>query len=592
MVDEEKPKRGKAIKQFMWGYQSYFRIGVETRLERALQSIGFVDDSEVFLVGFQTRGAHSYPICIEPEDGPYNPNDLNSIAARAKQLYEEHPDQEMIIVDSDGGRRGYDSFHRGLRARMWVRAIEEAFASTVAGSGRVFFVGLPAQVEDYRVHVVISLHRIAYDNVPRLRTTERGVIPITQSIIDAVIYDVLRRTVPALYVPDAGSDLQSLGADAPEIVQRAAASFIASVFYCAGFVSGPESSLTLSALSALPYEGRAGSGKLIIARMEHPAVDILVKFRELISLDDTRAVRKLIEATGPDGDLLSTDDQIYGIGRVTERYDPSSESVFIVELRDRGTWELSHADHTLLSIRDGVPSLPKSSLNTTYFVDILDRLLPGADQARLIALAQAATGSEHGAMLIISGDAAGEARRLAPQAWTVEPVQLLPSLLRQITSMDGGILVDLQGNCHAVGVIVDGLACGRENPARGSRYNNAVRYLERGVPPTVIVVYSMDGGIDVLPHLLPRVKRSTVQEAVDRYLALAEPGEYKTGRSEALDHIERLKFYLSEEQCSQVNDAIKAQADWEKNNDRLQVIRSPFTPNADMNESYWLPEDA
>src|SRR5262249_55085936 len=154
----------------------------------------------------------------------------------------------------------------------------------------------------------------------------------------------------------------------------------------------------------------------------------------------------------------------------------------------RGTWELSHADQVLMTVRDGVPQLPKPPLNAAYFTDIVERLLPGTHQPRLLALAEAASHHQHGAMLVISSKAAGEAQRLAPQAGRVEPVLLEPGLLSQLTSMDGGVLVDGQGYCHAIGVILDGRACGGEDPARGSRYNNAVRYLQSEAPPAVVVV--------------------------------------------------------------------------------------------------------
>jgi len=45
------------------------------------------------------------------------------------------------------------------------------------------------------------------------------------------------------------------------------------------------------------------------------------------------------------------------------------------------------------------------------FEDLVDRFLPGADSAALSILARAAGQNEHGAMLVVSSDAAGEAQR-------------------------------------------------------------------------------------------------------------------------------------------------------------------------------------
>jgi hypothetical protein len=157
--------------------------------------------------------------------------------------------------------------------------------------------------------------------------------------------------------------------------------------------------------------------------------------------------------------------------------------------------------------------------------------------------------------------------------------------------MDGGVLVDEQGYCHAIGVILDGRACGGENPARGSRFNNAVRYLESPAPLAVVVVYSADGGIDILPRLRPRVRQTTVQHAVKRYLSLATPGQHQPGRSDAWDQVKRLRFYLSDDQCRVANEARAALDRWDQEQGHLRIIEQPLTPDPEMNEMYWLPED-
>jgi hypothetical protein len=367
---------------------------------------------------------------------------------------------------------------------------------------------------------------------------------------------------------------------------------VRSVFVCAGYWFAERSGGLVNSISALPYEGRPGSGRLVIAKANHPAIDVLMKFDEEVDIDNTQAVRKILEASGSEGDLLSTGEKVLGLGRLTTKYDTASETAFIISVTARGTWELSHADQVLMTVGDGMPHLPRPPLDADYFADVVERLLPGADQSRLLMLAKAAGQHQHGAMLIVSSDAAGEAQRLAPQAWTVEPVRLAPELLRQLTSMDGGLLIDNQGRCHAIGVILDGRACGAEDPARGSRFNNAVRYLESAAPQAVVVVYSADGGVDILPRIRPRMRQSAVQSAVERYLSLATPGQYQSGRADAWDQVKRLKFYLSEDQCQIVNEARAAMDRWDKEHDHIRVIEQPLAPNLDMNETYWLPENA
>ena len=574
------------IYQFMWGYQSYFQTGVEVPLRTALREIGFAGQADVLLVGFQAAGQHAFPICIEPEDGPYEPAIFVNVADRSRELYEQHSDHDGFHTDPDA----HKAFHARLQRQMRARAVEEALASSTPGGERVFFAGMPIRVADYDVHVVVSVERESLARVSQLQTTTRERFTVYPSLVHAVIHNVLNRASRGLSIPNPGSGSDALGADSPEIVQSAATSFVRSVVSCAGYWFADRAGAIFSAISALPYEGRSGSGRLVIARQDQPAVEVLMKLGEEVDIRNTRAVRKLIEASGNEADLLSTGEKVLGFGKLTADYDAATETAFVVTVATRGTWELSHADQVLMTVQDGTPRLPRPPLNADYFADLVERLLPGADQPRLTVLAEAAGQHQHGAMLVISSAAAEEAQRLAPQAWTVAPVIFESELLRQITSMDGGVLVDVQGYCHAIGVILDGQACGGEDPARGSRFNNAVRYLESSAPPAIVVVYSADGSIDILPRLRRRVMRSTVQRAVENYLSLATPGKRQSGRTDAWDRVKALQFYLSEEECRLLNQARAALNRWNEEHDRFILIEQELTPNPGMNETYLLPE--
>ena len=115
-------------------------------------------------------------------------------------------------------------------------------------------------------------------------------------------------------------------------------------------------------------------------------------------------------------------------------------------------------------MRDGVPHLPTWDLDIDYLIDLSGRTFSDADHSAVLQAAEAAGNHRHGAMLIVSGEAAAEAERLAPQSWSVEPTKLPPDLLAQLTNMDGGVLIDPQGRCHAIGVILDGKAQGQGDP--------------------------------------------------------------------------------------------------------------------------------
>ncbi|MEU8034000.1 hypothetical protein AB0C13_36285, partial [Streptomyces sp. NPDC049099] len=146
------------------------------------------------------------------------------------------------------------------------------------------------------------------------------------------------------------------------------------------------------------------------------------------------------------------------------------------------------------------PSLPAPTIDLARLRETITSNLPGAKVGTLVDLATAASQHRHGAMLIISSAAETEAQRLAPQATQIQPFPLDPKLLDHLTNMDGGVLVDPQGRCYAIGVILDGAARENGDPARGSRLNNAIRYLSSGAPSAVVLCYSSDGDITILPE--------------------------------------------------------------------------------------------
>ncbi len=546
--------KGRPIRQFMWGYQHLFRSSARTGIDMAFEAIGFGGDPKVVLVGFQVAGEHEFDVCVEPEDGPYGPADFAGVAARGDELYQQNPESHMRY----SAAHLHEEKHRGLRDEMRADAVVEVFQTHPAGSSQTFFASRSTRVGDYEVHVLLGVATEALSTVPRLRTTSRDRYRITPSLVHAVIDEVLYRASTALYLPNAGMNLLALNAGTPEIVRGATERLVRSVFLCAGHLFGENADLLLSSISALPYEGRAGKGSLVLAEPDNPAVEVLLRLQQPADLRETRAVRKLLEASGSGADLLVREVDmmgvVYGLGRVTRDYDETSETVFGVSVLGRGAWDLNHAGTVLLSVRDGVAHLPVHVLDVAELEDLIDRLLPDADPEVLVNLARAAGENEHGAMLVISSDAAGEAQRLTPQSWAIEPTQLSADTLSQLTAMDGALLVDARGKRHAIGVILDGRAAGQGDPARGSRFNNAVRYLDTNPPPAVVVVYSADGSIDVLPRLHLRVERERVETAVRRFLDLAAARPPKSEElSAARDAMEALRFYLSEEQCRDIN---------------------------------------
>jgi hypothetical protein len=570
----------------MWSYQHYFRHSLEVRARSTLEAINFFGDPRVVLVGFQVAGDHEFDICIEPEDGPFRPEDFNNVHSRADELYSSHPDQDM----RHSIPQMHETFHRRLRIWMRGRALEETFEAMPSEEGRSFFAGPSIRVGDYEVHALISVDKGTLARVPQIATEEFERVRIEKSIVHAAINEILRLAAQALERPEPGSDIRLPDINLHEVIRNAAGNMVGSLmFRAAGATDVSENHLLMNSLSALPYEGRAGSGRLIFSKIDDLAIEIILRLRQPISLNNIPAVRKLLEVSGLDIDLLSDGEYAYGLGFAKQNYDPASERIFVVSITGRGSWEISHAGEALLTIRDGVPSLPTRVLDEEYLEQLISRLFSEANPVALLEAARAVGDHSHGAMLVISADAAGEAARLSPQAWSIEPVHLTPEVLTRLTNMDGAVLVDLEGRCHAIGVILDGIAHGKGDPARGSRHNNVIRYLDSDTPPAIVIAYSSDGAVHILPQMRPRIAKHLVDEIVNNYLMIAStPSLNLKEANRAWDSVKSISFYLSPDQCNELNRARADVDERKKGMTNVWIVERDIRPHPDMNDEYWL----
>lgn len=122
--------------------------------------------------------------------------------------------------------------------------------------------------------------------------------------------------------------------------------------------------------------------------------------------------------------------------------------------------------------------------------------------------------SEHGCMLVVADDAATEATRLSQQGTPIKPPLLTPELFRRVSRIDGTVLADPNGICHAIGVILDGTANDDCTPARGSRFNSGVRYVNGASTRRLAIVVSDDRTVDVFPMLRPRISRAELESHI------------------------------------------------------------------------------
>ena len=244
---------------------------------------------------------------------------------------------------------------------------------------------------------------------------------------------------------------------------------------------------------------RIGSGKILLARKDHPSVNEKISFINPIPIKNHRASRKLLELTSEECAIQMNAKEIWGLSSF-ESYSGVSEDLYEIDILGYHYCSLKHTGKALMLVQDGLPLLPRPCIDENELRMEIPRIFKYVqyDEELLVSLITEAAKEKHGTTLVIAENAEEEAERLCSQAILIEPIALKPELLKQITPIDGAVLINPLGTCYAIGVILDGLASDLGDLARGARYNSAVRYNQQQPKQCLAIVISEDGGIDYI----------------------------------------------------------------------------------------------
>jgi hypothetical protein len=583
------------IDLFMWGFQSYFRTSAKVSAESLFQKLDPALDPRVLLVGTlvdDVEGRH--PLCVDPEDGEILLGELEGLSQHMAAAKHEDPEAHMF------------QSHPVAEENRQRRVERKAFANGVARAlnasrpDRVFFACFPHQVEHHLVTTVLNLDRAALERHSTLqhsRYLHRFTVPT--SLIGAAIEVFLATCSEFLSKSSPGSWTHHQPVN--DVLRKAGRLLMENPG--SRLVQGtPVHDLfdRFSDIAALRYEGSEGQGRVLITDAHGTGVQSLLRVHDPVPFRSERAARKLVEMATSELDLLATPEAIYGLGTSDPDHGPSDECVFEVAFLRGNTWEVSHDGRPLMRVVDGIPELPGEPLDRVAFETDARRVLGDAPELDIDVLwlaVEAARGQRHGTLLVVSTGAVAEARRLAAQSTPVHPAPLTPSLVDSVSAIDGAILADLTGTCHAIGVILDGLAAEGGDPGRGARFNSAHRYVTTARDQfghrSLAVVVSEDGMVNVLPALRPQLCRAELDQRLeDLRRHRAEPTASRTLYLRTVDWLRKHRFYLSAAQCDEVNDSlVEIEQVWvEEDPERTHVSWGSFEPHPEFDESYLLDD--
>ena len=560
----------------LWDGQARFRRSLEQVADDVLDAAGVDLDPRAFIVALPVESDGD--VLVEPQRGHFDRAVLKQASTLATRRFNK-------LVRDNGFDEDSDAHLAALEARTRRRAVADKLDAAARASGRIHFVGLGVRIGDHIAFPVLALQADPWQELPQLPDDAEDAFLTARSFQEAVVTTVLDVASRELDRQVPGSIVR---ADTENVLRAAADSFVSAVVARTGQDYAFGAMQAFDAVAATRYEGRAGKGTLALVPADDESATRIITLEHPVPIGRTRGLRKILELSGPGLHLLCDGREVYGLGTVDAE---AREHTYEVRISGDGSWELWDNEDPFLRVDNGIPAMPRDLLDEDEFSVTVERVFPNvsARNARILwRVAVACSQQAHGTMLVVHPEAGEEAARLLPQGYAITPTRLSNRALEAATSIDGAVLVSPDGRCHAVGVILDGLATGTGDPARGARFGSAIRYLAGAGKGAMVIIVSEDGRIDLLPKSKRRVRRATVQRAVDRLVAASAEGEDPEAFTRADRAVEKIEFYLNQDQCDAVNEAreVVESREWGEARVRRQYI--PIAPDPAMDDSYFV----
>ncbi|MCH7388143.1 hypothetical protein MMO39_12660 [Acinetobacter modestus] len=545
----------RSIYLFMWGYQESFRISCRCLIRDVLKELGAEGNAEVFLVGARApESKNKNEVCIEPEDGKWSLSIFSGLLDSIESIYSTHHLQNIGYGDAASMR----DKPKWMRQDSTRRAVEDALKGFDEVNDVMSFCGETQRLGEYYITPVIQIPKSTFIKFPALKHKPKGSRQQGygyRSFIHAAIFTVLDEVSERLQSPEPGRFTYKAMRSPEEITQIAAKAFLRTPglsiderYYEDGLFE------QLNLVSSLMYEQMKGVGRLILTHPANEAVDYLIQFIQPVSLREPRWVRKILQMAASGSAIIADWQHIYGLGDLKITHDPSEQDAFTINFLDHYSWELCCGEQVLLRSKYGVPKLPQEYFDQQSFIANYIRLFPLSsveDSLHLWNLLQVQIKQEYGSMIVVTEDAAIEAKRLSKQGTSIVATRLTETLLQSISSIDGTILLDPYGVCHAFGVILDGEVNEKCTPSRGSRYNSGVRYVYSEGRGALAIVASDDKTIDIIPEIRRLVSRSLLERYVKIFIASTIENFH-----DSRNWLDKHRFYINAEQCEQLNSTI------------------------------------
>ncbi len=271
---------------------------------------------------------------------------------------------------------------------------------------------------------------------------------------------------------------------------------------------------SFSEVASLSYENSDSGGSIILGADVN--INSYITFQNNIKLNQTKYIRKLLEISRNDLNLIFKEGEIKGVGEIKNRHCKEG-SYIIIEFMKKNFWQVIYKEDgeenpiILFDIDNGKPKRHRGIIEKSVFEEILlEKFKSNVEVEVLYNIITEASKQKKGTIIVIQEreKIKKELKRLGGRVTEIRHVKYLSNdMISALTSIDGAMIVDTMGFCHSIGVILDGtvpLKVNKEielnNPERGSRYNSAMLYQYNNSKDTICISISEDGYINVIDN--------------------------------------------------------------------------------------------
>lgn len=579
----------RGLELFMWGYQPQFRIMLEIIAKNVFAAIGFDAVPRALLVGVRKPNSDGpNPVCVEPEFESWPLSLFDGINEAIEKAYPEHSGHSMYYSD----RRAMEEKPENIRREVVRAQLKQCLEPFDIENDVLSFCGWPRIVNDYYVVPILQIPRDALARYPRLNNEDvyLGRYRGSKSFMDMCIIEILEKATSELESNEPGRKHFEDRRSPEELVRRAAEHFLRTPIMATARQGKPDEAFSLNLFKSLNevsshmYEHTPGVGRMLLVNPDNPNVQYTLRFPRPISFRDSRWARKLLQMAAGANSLIANGGGIHGLGELTKE-DPSAQDAFWVDFIGHYQWNMRLATKVIIQSRFGEPTLLIEAISENRFKENYLRVMENSTEAQAInawEIMQTMIKEPRGSMVVFAQDAPTEAQRLSRQGMSVVPEQLTPALLASVCRIDGSVLCDTGGVCYAMGVILDGAANDSCTPARGSRYNSAVRYVLGSPASRLTIVKSEDGSLDIIPLLRPRISRKAFMSAIEA-LERSDIENYHKPRLYLDEH----RFYALSEDCPRINSALDRLDALPIDVGTIRIGTERFILNSAMNSDYY-----